>query len=636
MGTVTAVLPAKEVWAGTYGLLTHGAVVKDWDFHSGLVLDSNPDNNRGIIVKVDETLNPDYATNLINQPLKGKTVKLGENGLIVKFTRGYKSYDEELFDIYVKITAGPTIDPKEDLTFYRGGWTTEDAVKGSVAIMEDGSPKQTLISICTGHTNEKSGGSSATTTNKGTDFNYEIWLRHNPQDSVNPTNWSDPPSDIDKKEMFVGGSNFMSGIDVDNYSSGASSEGCRPWSQDETLYSNDNKIRTSEHTSSFHANEGNESGSKIQSWHDVNDHHWSYDKYTADGVDDLYAWVSHSQYATDKPDIFVIGYGYTDSHSIKGGYTNKIRSNTSTGKGEIILGYRVRKVIFEVFPGDAGYNTKPSTSDEYLESSYVSRKKTPPYSGNTTYMPNDVFDNDTYLKSDYVFSHWTTAQDVELQDGRKILAGSKITEADMPLVKIRGNEAKPDLVFYAHTIPKADAAQLIYHFKNEQIPQQPGHTDGDTNLIENYKLYKGTTETEDPTSNGSLKPGVVITGKDDQKYRLVGWFEDEALTDPYEFGENLTVEKYPTKEKHIYAKWVVVEPPKPGPDPEPTPDSPSDSGSTPASATVAPAAPAPLPAGTVRVSPKTGDTTIPPIYYVMSAAALAGIGFLVFRRRGKN
>lgn len=216
---------------------------------------------------------------------------------------------------------------------------------------------------------------------------------------------------------------------------------------------------------------------------------------------------------------------------------------------------------------------------------------------------------------------------VTLADGTKINVDSEIKPSQIPQIKMDKN-----VVIEVYTIPEDQVVNLKYHFNNDQIPKQPAHDDtpGNPNLVENYKRYTGAG-TEDPTSNGSLKPGVVITGKDNQKYRLVDWFEDEAFTNHYEFGENLTVDK------DIYAKWeLVVDPPKPDPDPDPDPDPSSDSGSTQTPATVAPAAPAPLPAGTVRVSPKTGDTTIPPIYYVMSAAALAGIGFLVFRRRGKN
>lgn len=525
MGTVTAVLPAKEVWAenGVYEPLTHGAVVKDWEFQSGLVCEGSYTD--AIIVSIDKDYQDEYS-GLIGQIARGKTVKFGKQneldpndnqfGLVVKFTQGYKSYDGELFDIYIRLTTGPSYNDAGHVFTIRNN-VAGTAGNGSLCIMKSG--VNTWISICTGFTD-----------GDGTDFNYEVWLRHNPMNSdpsdieSDDTSWDSPLGDLDRKELFVGGSCFNAGLDVGNNNS---SEAVRPWSSDGIFYSNDN-LKDNAHHWFYSVGYDFTKHSGKTPFDDI--------KTEANGV-----WISDRHDSTNAPDVFSIGYGYTENHSIKGGYTNKVITGKSSGVAELLLGYRVRKIIFEVAPGDLGYKNPDDmriAKDEYLEGSVVSRKTEKPYNGGNTYMPSgtDHFGGNSgtneRMESGYQFAYWTTKQDVYLIDGsgnvtRTIKAGEKITEADMPYVRIEGDPEKPDLVFYAHTA-------------------------------------------------------------------------------------------------------------KPGPDPEPTPDSPSDSGSTPASATVAPAAPAPLPAGTVRVSPKTGDTTIPPIYYVMSVVALAGIGFLVFRRRGKN
>lgn len=542
------VAPEIKAQATTYAPLQPSTdkqvVVKDWDFETGL----KTLGIWGTIVKWDEH----YAANAaltVGERAEGKTVVFGEEGLIIKFKEGYTSYDGKKFDIYIRLKSGPSLTPDTSLTFRSG-------TNGGVYIGNGSNP---MISLSTGFTNSTT----------GTDYEYELWLRHNEDGTDTATTWDKPMTEIDKNEPFVCGNCYMAGETAPGSNS---IEAARPWSSNGILYANDNLY------------DGN--------------HYWNYKEYQFGGQK-YTGWINAIEAASDEADRFVIGYGYTDNHTVKNGYTNKVKDSTNSGVGEIVLGYRVRKLIFKVFDSDTGYVDPTLTKDgtSYLEGSEVSRG-VKPYNGGTKYTPKEFFEDDSSaFNPGASFAFWTVGQDVHLSNGKTIYKGQIITEEDMPYVIIEGNPEKPDLIFYAHTTatpytPPAspiDPAPTPAPIPNEPDTDTP--STGEPIKVEFVTPIGNPPPTQikhvgdkaddpgAPIDPATLKPGTIIDG-----HRFEGWYLDKGFTMPYNFD---------TKLPHsivLYAKWV-------------------------------------------RVSPKTGDTTIPAVYYVFGALAFAGVRALAAKSR---
>lgn len=585
------VAPEMKVKAATYEPLTGDKVpVKDWDFKSAL--------NEDEIDKWPKNFDDG------NQIAKETEFTFGTFGVHYYFPGGYKytaNGNDVRYDLHVKIK------PKGKTEFFSGvAYKWND-----FSIMRDNSSHDLYIGI----TFKRASGGN--TRSSDAEFEWEIYLTQI-ADQANYRNSNGKGAVVDKKEVpFIAGNCYQgyregfsphsdNGIIYTNMNSryGADYSDVKWEAQQGKRYASNGTPEANPYTFIDHSNgRTNESGVEYDS--------------TANPIFQGYyvntqlSMLGANNKNSDKDGCFIIATGYTPNNSVIGGY----KAIEDGSRCELIVGYRVRPVKFAVFPGD-GVGTpadggftfavdgssglqKIGDEREYLELSVMNTAASGGYVPEI--VDGNMEDNPANPGTKYTFKYWTTGQDVTLDDGTKILKGQVITEEQIKRIRIAGSVDYPDLIFYAHST----ASQYVPPVTPtpEATPEPtpsgtPDNTDSDTSPStgETIKVefvtpignppptqIKHVGDKADdpgaPIDPATLKPGTIIDG-----HRFEGWYLDKGFTMPYNFD---------TKLPHsivLYAKWV-------------------------------------------RVSPKTGDTTIPPVYYVFGALALAGVGALATKSR---
>lgn len=384
-------------------------------------------------------------------------------------------------------------------------------------------------------------------------------------------------------------------------------------------------------------------------------------------------WVNQNGY--DQPIYYFLGMGYEDFSGLSGkGYVRGGYSTTNSGGAmEIRMGYKAYSI--EYFPDNLSNFTKtPST--EFLPTPIGTQysKPTDPTGDIAVISGREL----SYLEIQDIYfgeggSRRSVDEPIRLEDGTTMTKGSIIAKDDISKIAKILMDHNVEVKIY--TVLADTKYTLTYHDPNQTV------TNSDP-VAKQTNLDAGSK----PTNASSYKKGDIVTGLDGKQYRLDGWFTDNGIfNDEFVFGSTPII-----ADTDIYAKWTLYVPPTPTPEETET-DTPPSTGEpikvefvTPignppptqikhvgdkADDPGAPIDPATLKPGTiidghrfegwyldkgftmpynfdtklpysiilyakwVRVSPKTGDTTIPPVYYVFGALALAGVGALAAKSR---
>lgn len=379
----------------------------------------------------------------------------------------------------------------------------------------------------------------------------------------------------------------------------------------------------------------------------------------------------------NKPDRYMVGVGRDGS-----GKAHFIYHNKASGPLELRLGYQAYRISYV---GDGGIKND----------SLIGLTEDRPASGDNVnyYHPTkstgsiEAVDGNS-IKKFTIDRLYTGENSANSNTEKDVPAGTKVTfkgkDGTIKTLGVNDEILEEDIPYFnmmynteilVTSVPTAQKVVLNYFYKNSAI--------GEDGTAPNTKSIYASGEM---TSNHSYAPGTIVPGKDGKNYKLVGWFDKDG--NEYKFGDPISADT------DIYAKWEeVVEDSKPSSTPE---DSSSDTDTPSTGETIkvefvtpignppptqikhvgdkaddpgAPIDPATLKPGTiidghrfegwyldkgftmpynfdtklphsivlyakwVRVSPKTGDTTIPAVYYVFGALALAGVGALATKSR---